>query len=226
MSSIGPKYGLVAALLTRTSTLPKRATVSRDERARSRPPCRCARRPASGAVLLADGLGDARRPPRSCARRRRPCAPCAANARAMASPMPRLPPVTIATLPSNAILAIMPASCYHREACLARRSDDPRASASTRRTRRARGSAGSGLRPARRASSGASSREGVAKRAVDEARGRRRDPGARRPAGSSTTRSTTSSCRRSGAVIFMRRRGLVGLRCRPSTGSRRSPRAR
>src|ERR1700733_4060204 len=98
MSIMGPKYGFVAALLTRMSTDPKRSTVaSTHARAASGSPAFASNQatpppPISSATLASDA------PRREEIMTR---APCAANASAIPRPMPRDAPVTTATLPAS-----------------------------------------------------------------------------------------------------------------------------
>src|ERR1700733_7112857 len=98
MSIMGPKYGFVAALLTRMSTDPKRSTVaSTHARAASASPAFASNQatlspPISSATLASDA------PRREEIITR---APFAANAWAIARPMPRDAPVTTATLPAS-----------------------------------------------------------------------------------------------------------------------------
>src|ERR1700691_1498517 len=98
MSIMGPKYGFVAALLTRMSTAPKRSTVaSTHARAASASPAFASNHatpspPISSATLASDA------PRREEIMTR---APCATNASAIARPMPRDAPVTTATLPAS-----------------------------------------------------------------------------------------------------------------------------
>jgi len=98
MSIMGPKYGFVAALLTRMSTDPKRSTVaSTHARAASGSPAFASNQatpspPISSATLASDA------PRREEIMTR---APCATNASAIPRPMPRDAPVTTATLPAS-----------------------------------------------------------------------------------------------------------------------------
>ena len=100
MPTIGPKYGLVAALLTRMSRAPNRSTVAATHlRACSGSPalatCQAtgpsspasvSAAPARASAFLDDSIT---------------AAPASARRRAMASPMPRLAPVTRAVRPSS-----------------------------------------------------------------------------------------------------------------------------
>jgi hypothetical protein len=103
MSIMGPKYGFVAALLTRMPTDPKRCTVaSTHARAASASPAFASNHatrspPISSATLASDA------PRREQIMTR---APCATNASAIARPMPRDAPVTTATLPASCGCAV------------------------------------------------------------------------------------------------------------------------
>ena len=101
MSIMGPKYGLVPALFTRTWRPPKRATVSATQATAS------SGRPTWEATQAtrSSGAPAATRPAAASARSSAvrlvimTLAPASTNLEATASPMPRLPPVTSAVFP-------------------------------------------------------------------------------------------------------------------------------
>ena len=101
MSIIGPKYGLVPALLTRMSSRPKRATVAATQ------DCASSGLPTWAAVQAnrPSAAPPATRPATASARSSAlrevimTLAPASAKRAAMARPIPRLPPVISAVFP-------------------------------------------------------------------------------------------------------------------------------
>src|SRR6266849_2204852 len=103
MSMLGPRYGFVAALLTRMSTAPNRSTVAWMQASA------CSGSPALAAnvATLPSGIVAATSSRASALRAdSMTLAPAAANDAAMAAPIPRDAPVTTAVLPSRLISVI------------------------------------------------------------------------------------------------------------------------
>src|SRR5437879_207723 len=96
-SRVGPKCGLVPALFTRMSMRPKRVITLLTSRSESsgRPTCATIARAAPAWRALIRSAAASR--PSSFRLEMTTLAPWSASAPAVASPMPRLPPVTIAT---------------------------------------------------------------------------------------------------------------------------------
>ena len=111
---------LCPALLISTSTRPKRSSVHATKPAAasafSRSTARATHRPPSFSIERATASTGACRRPQITT-----CAPSAASIRAVTSPMPVPPPVTIATCPLSAFIATL--LCASFIACLGRRED-------------------------------------------------------------------------------------------------------
>src|SRR6187549_2536024 len=102
VSSSGPKYGLVAALLTRPSTRPKRSTALATSASTSSAlpvwQAKAAAEPSGKLAAVASRSACLREASTT-------LAPAATQACAMAAPMPRLAPVTRMTLLARAVMA-------------------------------------------------------------------------------------------------------------------------